>query len=110
MPAMAAGTVSPDSSTAVTLRPRFRASRRASDRRLPFQLGSGSPVASSLFFVDADVAAGGGVFRIATVNLGAGGAGAGGAGLLGAGLGSEASGTDGDRGLAAVASIFVMTM
>jgi hypothetical protein len=42
--------------------------------------------------------------------LGAGGAGAGGAGLLGAGLGSEASGTDGDRGLAAVASIFVMTM
>src|SRR5437764_12448664 len=115
MPAISAGTVSPDSSTAVTARPSLRASRRASDRRLPFQFGTGgSAAASASFFVDGGgvvvAAEGGGTYRVATVNFVGGGAGAGGADLLGAGFGSDAAGTDGDRGFAALASSFVMTM
>src|SRR4051812_16180476 len=105
MPAMTAGTVSPDSSTAVTLRPRPRASRRASDRRLPFQLGSGGNGAASSFFDVGSIAgAGGGIFRLATVSFGAGGVGPGGVDFPGAGFGSDGSGTDGDRVFAAVAS------
>src|SRR6266496_4925006 len=113
MPPIAAGTGSPDSSTAVTLNPRSRASRRASDRRLPFQLGGGDNAAASSFFDGGSVvvpAARGGIVRLATVSFGGGGVGTGGAGLRGPGFGSDASGTDGDRGFAAVASILVMTM
>src|SRR3982751_5375202 len=108
MPPMAAGTVSPDSSTAVTLKPRLRASRRASDRRLPFQLGGAASAAASALFDGGSVvvpAARDGVVRLATVSFGGGGAG--GAGLRGAVFGSDAFGTDGGRGLAAGGSLFV---
>src|SRR4051812_18309624 len=111
MPPMAAGTVSPDSSTAVTLKPRLRASRRASDRRLPFQLGGAGNAAASALFAGGSAlvpAARGAGVRLATVSFG--GDGAGEAGFRGAVFGSDASGTDGERGFAAVASIFVMTM
>src|SRR5689334_7875937 len=103
MPPMTAGTASPDSSTAVTLKPRLRASRRASDRRLPFQLGGAGKAAPSALFDAGSVvvpAARGGVVRLATVSFGGGGAG--GAGLRGAVFGSEASGPDGECGFAAV--------
>src|SRR5262245_4609381 len=114
--------VSPLPSRAVTLRPSLRASRRTTDRRLPFQ--SGSVTAPASLFVEAGgwvvISAGAPddvLPRLATVNFGAG-AGAGLAGAtffgvgVGVGFGSAASGAGTevlDRA-AAVASIRVATM
>ena len=112
---MAAGTVSPDSSTAVTLRPELARlaardatgacpSSRAAARR---RVSSSSVLRRRRSSRPRRAVASSGSPRSASAPAASG---AGGAGLLGAGFGSEASGTDGDRGLAAVASIFVMTM